>query len=128
MQTTTLRVSTPTALPLRYQGRQLPALPAQIGERQADLWLPCASLHADTVRLHAGFRPETLPAQGQLSTAYGTYANQYTALSDGSIQYVRRLELKRGRWLKTAYPGHLDFHRKVSTADKTQIMVLKTKS
>ena len=109
---------------------RLPALPAQIGERQADLWLSRASLHADTVRLHlpAGFRPETLPAPVQFSTAYGTYASQYTALPDGSIQYIRRLELKRGHLPKTAYPGYLDFRRKISTADKSQLMVLKTES
>ena len=56
---------------------RLPALPAQVGERRADLWLDHASLHADTVRLHlpAGFQPENLPAPVQLSTAYGTYAS-----------------------------------------------------
>jgi transglutaminase-like putative cysteine protease len=109
---------------------RLPALPAQVGERQADLWLPRASLHADTVRLHlpAGFQPENLPAAVQLSTAYGTYATQYTTLSDGTIQYIRRLELKRGRMPKTAYAGYLDFRRKISIADKATVVLLKTES
>lgn len=108
----------------------LPALPAQVGERQADLWLPRASLHADTVRLHlpAGFRPENLPAAVQLSTPYGTYASQYTTLPDGTILYVRRLELKRGRMPKTAYTGYVDFRRKISVADKAQVVLLKTES
>ncbi|MGY3089716.1 hypothetical protein ACVWYF_002764 [Hymenobacter sp. UYAg731] len=109
---------------------RLPALPAQVGERQADLWLDHASLHADTVRLHlpAGFHPENLPAPVQLSTAYGTYASHYAALPDGTIQYVRRLELKRGHLPKTAYAGYLDFRRKISVADKTQVVLLKTES
>ncbi|MDB5271317.1 MAG: hypothetical protein JWP58_4357 [Hymenobacter sp.] len=109
---------------------RLPALPAQVGERQADLWLDHASLHADTVRLHlpAGFRPENLPAPVQLSTAYGTYASQYATLPDGTIQYIRRLELKRGHLPKTAYAGYLDFRRKISVADKTQVVLLKTES
>ena len=109
---------------------RLPALPAQVGERQSDLWLDHASLHADTVRLHlpAGFHPENLPAPVQLSTAYGTYASQYAALPDGTIQYIRRLELKRGHLPKTAYAGYLDFRRKISVADKTQVVLLKTES
>jgi len=109
---------------------RLPALPAQVGERQAALWLPSASLHADTVRLHlpAGFRAEALPAAVQFSTAYGTYASQYQSLPDGTVQYTRRLELKRGRMPRTAYAGYLDFRRKISTADKAQVVLLRTES
>jgi hypothetical protein len=109
---------------------RMPALPAQIGERRADVWLPRASLHADTVRLHlpAGFRTETLPTPVQFSTAYGTYTSQYTALPDGTVQYIRRLELKRARMPKTAYTGYLDFRRKISVADKAQVVLLKTES
>ena len=109
---------------------RLPALPAQVGERQADLWLPQASLHADTVRLHlpAGFKPETLPAPVQFSTPYGSYASQYATLPDGSIRYVRRLELKRGHLPKATYPAYLDFRRKISSADKAQLVLVKTES
>ncbi|HEX8327732.1 MAG TPA: DUF3857 domain-containing protein [Hymenobacter sp.] len=109
---------------------RLPALPAQVGERQAALWLPRASTHADTVRLHlpAGFRPESLPTAVQLNTAYGTYASQYTSLPDGTVLYTRRLELKRGRMPRTAYTGYVDFRRKISAADKAQVVLLKTES
>jgi transglutaminase-like putative cysteine protease len=109
---------------------RMPALPAQVGERQADVWLSRASLHADTVRLHlpVGFRTEDLPAGVQFSTAYGTYASQYTSLPDGTVQYIRRLELKRGHLPKTAYTGYLDFRRKVSIADKGQVVLVKTES
>jgi hypothetical protein len=64
----------------------------------------------------------------QLSTAYGTYASQYATLPDGTIQYIRRLELKRGRLPKTAYTGYLDFRRKISNADKVSVVLLKTES
>lgn len=109
---------------------RLPALPAQVGERQAALWLPNASLHADTVRLHlpAGFHPESLPAAVQFSTAYGTYASTYTTLPDGTVQYIRRLELRRGHLPRTAYAGYLDFRRKISIADKSSVVLLKTES
>ena len=82
------------------------------------------------MRLHlpAGFQPETLPAAVQLTTAYGTYASQYATLPDGTVQYIRRLELKRGHLPSTAYAGYLDFRRKISVADKAQIVLLKTES
>jgi hypothetical protein len=109
---------------------RLPALPAQIGERQAAVWLPRASLHTDTVRLHlpAGFRPETLPAAVQFNTPYGAYASHYQALPDGTVQYIRRLELKRAQLPSSAYAGYLDFRRKISIADKAQVVLLKTES
>ena len=109
---------------------RLPALPAQVDERQSSVWLPQASLFANTVRLHLplGFRTETLPTAVQFATAYGTYVSQYLALPDGTVQYIRRLELKRGQLPRTAYAGDLDFRRKVSIADKAQIVLLKTES
>jgi transglutaminase-like putative cysteine protease len=107
---------------------RLPALPAQIGTRQAAVWQPSASLQADTVRLHlpVGFRTETLPAAVQFQTPYGTYASQFVTLPDGTVQYIRRLELHRLRLPATAYPGYVDFRRKVSIADKAQVVLVKT--
>jgi hypothetical protein len=104
------------------------ALPAQIGERKAAVWLPRASLQIDTVRLHlpAGFKTETIPATVQFSTPYGTYASEFLTLSDGTIQYIRRLELKRGHLPNSAYNGYVDFRRKISIADKAQVVLLKT--
>ncbi|MDO7853198.1 DUF3857 domain-containing protein [Hymenobacter convexus] len=109
---------------------RLPALPAQVGERQTPVWLSSACVHADTVRLHlpAGFKPENLPAPMQLSTIYGSYSSQFQTLADGTIQYVRRLEMKRGQLPATAYAGYLDFRRKISAADKAQVVLLQTES
>lgn len=107
---------------------RLPALPAPVGTRQSPLWVPRASLQADTVRLHfpAGFQPETLPAPVQLATAYGTYSARYRALPDGTVQYVRRLELPCLRLPAAAYAGYVDFRRKISAADRAQVVLLKT--
>ena len=44
------------------------------------------------------------------------------------MQYIRRLELRRAQLPKTAYPGYLDFRRKISLADKAQLVLLKTAS
>jgi hypothetical protein len=110
---------------------RLGALPPQVGPRQSPLALPAPGLYQDTVRLHlpAGFRAENLPAPTQLTTAYGTYSSTCTALPDGTLQYVRQLETRRpgsGAPLPAAkYSEYQDFRRKVSQADKAQVVLVK---
>jgi hypothetical protein len=110
---------------------RLTALPAQVGARQAPLALPPASLSQDTVRLHipAGFKVENLPAPVELTSPYGVYVSRCVALPDGTLQYVRQLELRRpkGATLPAAsYIDYLGFRRKIGQADHAQIVLLKT--
>jgi len=109
---------------------RLPALPATVGERQTDIWLEHAFTHADTVRIHvpAGLKPESMPAPVKLTTAFGTYSSQMQALPDGTLQYVRQLTMPRTRFPRTDYPGYVEFRRKISAADKAQLVLLKTDS
>ncbi|MGY2133454.1 DUF3857 domain-containing protein [Hymenobacter sp. HD11105] len=106
---------------------RLPALSAPVGERRADIWLDHAFSHADTVRIHvpAGFQPETLPAPVQLTTAFGTYSTQIQTLPDGTLQYVRQLHMPRTRFPRTDYPAYVEFRRKISAADKAQLVLFK---
>jgi transglutaminase-like putative cysteine protease len=103
---------------------------ATVGERQSDLLLDHAFTQQDTVLLHlpASLRPEQLPAPVQLSTAFGTYSSQLTTLPDGSLRYVRRLVMPRTRFARTEYPAYLEFRRKISAADKAQLVLLKTEA
>ncbi|SMB89285.1 hypothetical protein SAMN00120144_0898 [Hymenobacter roseosalivarius DSM 11622] len=109
---------------------RLPALAPPVGERRADIWLDHAFSHADTVRIHvpAGFQAETLPPPVQLITAFGTYSSQIQTLPDGTLQYVRRLHMPRTRFPRTDYPAYVEFRRKISAADKTQLVLLKNEA
>jgi hypothetical protein len=104
------------------------ALPASVGERRTDIWLDNPFSYADTVRIHvpAGFRPESLPAAVQLTTAFGTYSSQVQPLPDGTLLYVRRLLVPRTRFTRTEYPAYQDFRRRISNADKAQIVLVKS--
>ncbi|UOG75888.1 DUF3857 domain-containing protein [Hymenobacter tibetensis] len=104
------------------------ALPASVGERRTPIWLDKAYSYADTVRIHvpAGFKPESLPAPVKLSTAFGTYSSQVQALPDGTLLYVRQLLVPRTRFARTEYPAYQDFRRRISSADKAQIVLVKT--
>ncbi|NML66688.1 DUF3857 and transglutaminase domain-containing protein [Hymenobacter sp. RP-2-7] len=110
---------------------RLAALPAQVGARETPLALPPAALYQDTVRLHlpTGFKIDNLPAPTELSTAYGTYRSTCATLPDGTLQYVRQLELRRPNGstpLPAAkYPEYQDFRRKVNQADHTQLVLVK---
>ena len=106
------------------------ALPAAVGERRSPIWLDNAFSYADTVRIHvpAGFKPESLPAPVQLSTAFGTYSSQVQALPDGTLLYVRRLLMPRTRFPRTDYPAYQDFRRRIGAADKAQVVLVKTEA
>jgi transglutaminase-like putative cysteine protease len=109
---------------------RLPSLPAAVGERQTDIWLARAFSHADTVRIHlpATLKPESLPAPVKLTTAFGTYSSQVQTLPDGTLQYIRQLTMPRTRFPRTDYPAYVEFRRKISSADKVQLVLLKTDS
>lgn len=104
------------------------ALPATAGERRTDIWLDNPFSYADTVRIHvpAGFKPESLPTAVQLTTAFGTYSSQVQTLPDGTLLYVRRLLMPRSRFIRTEYPAYQDFRRRISNADKAQIVLVRT--
>jgi transglutaminase-like putative cysteine protease len=112
---------------------RLSALPAQVGTRQAPLALPPASLSQDTVRLHlpVGFKVENIPAPVELTSPYGVYVSRCVALPDGTLQYVRQLELRRPKGATlpaAAYTDYLGFRRKIGQADHVQIVLVKTEA
>jgi hypothetical protein len=104
------------------------ALPASAGERRTAIWLDNPFSYADTVRIHvpAGFKPESLPTPVQLTTTFGTYSSQVQTLPDGTLLYVRRLLVPRSRFARTDYPAYQDFRRRISNADKAQIVLVRT--
>lgn len=106
------------------------ALPASVGARRTDIWLDNPFSYADTVRIHvpAGFKPESLPATVQLTTTFGTYSSQVQTLPDGTLLYVRRLQVPRSRFARTEYSAYQDFRRRISNADKAQIVLVKTEA
>ncbi|MCC2547959.1 DUF3857 domain-containing protein [Hymenobacter sp. BT175] len=107
---------------------RLPAPRPMTGERHTDIWLENAFTHADTVRIHmpAGFKPESLPGPVQVKTDFGTYSTQLQALPDGSLLYVRRLQMPATRFSRTQYAAYQEFRRRISVGDKAQLVLVKT--
>ena len=107
---------------------RLPVPATSVGERQSDVLLDHAFTQLDTIQLHlpASFQPEQLPAPVQLKTPFGNYSSQLLTLPDGTLRYIRRLEMPRTRFSAPEYPAYLEFRRKVSAADKAQLVLVKT--
>ncbi|TGE23268.1 DUF3857 domain-containing protein [Hymenobacter metallicola] len=106
------------------------SLPATVGERQADIWLDNAFAYSDTIRIHvpAGMKPESLPSPVKLTTTFGSYSSQIQTLADGTLQYVRQLRMPVAHFARTDYPAYVEFRRKISAADKAQVVFVKNES
>ena len=87
---------------------RLPVPAASVGERQSDVsgsTTPSPSSTPFSLHLPASLQPEQLPAPVQLSTPFGTYSSQLLTLPDGTLRYVRRLEMPRTRFTAHRVPG-----------------------
>ncbi|WP_400192056.1 DUF3857 domain-containing protein [Hymenobacter sp. B81] len=109
---------------------RLPAAPPRIGARRTPLVFDMGFVDADTVRyqLPAGYKPESVPAPVELTTPYGSYRAQVQVLPGGAVQYIRRLQMPQARFEPTQYEAYEDFRRRVSQADRVQLVFVKSES
>ncbi|KAA9332229.1 hypothetical protein F0P96_12160 [Hymenobacter busanensis] len=107
---------------------RLPPAPARIGERRTALVLETPFTDADTVRfqLPAGFKSESLPAPVQLTTPYGSYSAEVQVQPSGSVLYIRCLQMPKARFEPAQHEGYADFRRRVSQADRVQLVFVKS--
>jgi hypothetical protein len=104
-----------------------PAPPPRVGARQSALELPLAFTDADTIqfKVPAGYKPEAVPAPVQLRSAFGTYDAQLQVLADGTLQYIRRLQMSAGRFEPGQYEAYEEFCQRISKADRTQLVLVR---
>ncbi|AYA37224.1 DUF3857 domain-containing protein [Hymenobacter oligotrophus] len=109
---------------------RLPPPASAVGARQTPLVLHLPFTDADTVRftVPAGYKPESVPAPVQLRTAFGSYDAQVQVLPDGSIQYIRRLQMPNGRFEAAQYEAYEAFRQRISKADRMQLVLVRPES
>lgn len=109
---------------------RLPPPAPRVGARQAALQLSMPFVDADTIRYRvpAGYKPEAMPAPVQLRTAFGSYEAQTQLLPDGTLQYIRRLQMPAGRFEAKDYEAYEAFRQRVSKADRTQLVLVNAES
>ncbi|MCC3158833.1 DUF3857 domain-containing protein [Hymenobacter sp. 15J16-1T3B] len=109
---------------------RLPPPAPHVGARQAPLQLNLPFVDADTIRYRvpAGYKPESVPAPVQLRTAFGSYDAQTQVLPDGTVQYIRRLQMPAGRFEPKDYEAYEAFRQRISKADRAQLVLVQPES
>ncbi|OON67489.1 hypothetical protein B0919_18000 [Hymenobacter sp. CRA2] len=102
----------------------------RVGARQTPLQLLMPFTDADTIRYQVpvGYKPESVPAPVKLSTAFGSYEAQVQVLPDGTVQYIRRLQMNGGRYEAAQYEAYEDFRQRISKADRAQLVLVRPES
>ena len=62
------------------------------------------------------------------TTPYGSYSAQVQVLPGGAVQYIRRLQMPQARFEPAQYEAYEDFRRRVSQADRVQLVFVKSES
>jgi hypothetical protein len=103
-----------SAPPLKKTERKLPIV----------LNTPYTDTDAIVFQLPAGaFQAESLPEPVSIKSIFGEYRSSCT-LEAGEIMYSRTLKMNSGRFPAASYPELTDFYKKISAADKMQVVLL----
>lgn len=80
----------------------------------------------DTVTyvLPDGYTPEFLVQPQVIEAAFGSYSAKMS-VEGKQLMYVRRLRMHQGRYPADAYAEYADFRKKVSKADRGQLVLVK---
>ncbi|MDB4292781.1 DUF3857 and transglutaminase domain-containing protein [Maribacter sp.] len=105
-------------------------VPDRYRNRKQDFEIQRGFLDEDefSVTLPMGYTLEALPESKKEETEFGTYERNLEYNSEtNSIAYKRSLLIKQGYYSKEKYKSYRDFRKKVASADKAQVVLLKTK-
>lgn len=94
--------------------------------RTVDILQNQASIATDIITFHLPpgvFHPEFFPETQNIKSSFGEYSVTYK-IAENKITYNRTLKLEKGRYAANQYNELQEFFRKVTAADKTQIVLV----
>lgn len=94
--------------------------------RSTDIYLRMPYQDTDTVQitLPAGYTPESVFAPVELTSPFGSYAAKVT-VEGNRLLYVRRLEMKAGRFPAKDYPELEAFFNQIYKSDRNRVVLVK---
>jgi hypothetical protein len=100
-------------------------VPARNDNRRTDLVLKMPFIDSDTVRYHLpeGYQVESQPENIAFQSAFGSYSVT-VKIEQGVVTYIRRQEMKQGRYPNTVFNEFADFCKKMNKADRMQLVLL----
>jgi Domain of Unknown Function with PDB structure (DUF3857)/Transglutaminase-like superfamily len=92
--------------------------------REAEVELINAFTEIDTIvyTLPKNLSIEAQPSPMKIETKFGTYQSE-SIMKDGKLIYVRKLVRNKGKFPATVYPELVDFYKKISKFDKSQVVL-----
>jgi len=104
---------------------KLPIYFQQDENRKQDIIVSRSIEEIDTIEfiLPENLYPEFIPNERQLSSKFGEYQIRFE-LGQGRLLFIRKLILKKGRYLAEDYSLICDFNRDISKTDNTRIAFL----
>ncbi len=102
-------------------------VPASLPERKQPVDLSYAYLDVDSIsyRLPPGFAVEAAPAPVKIETAFASYQAAANFQADGSLLYVRSLEMRMNRVPAEQYEEYRQFLANVVKADGGQVVLVR---
>lgn len=100
-------------------------VPENVIDRKQDVIRRTAYIDVDTIRYHLpeGVYPEFLPDDVNIKNQFGEYEVQYK-VDQGSLVYMRRVKMLKGKFPASSYQELVDFYRNISRADNTKLVFL----
>lgn len=94
--------------------------------RRSDIYLRTPYRDTDTVEITvpAGYTPEAMFPEVQLSTPFGSYFAK-VSVNGNKILYVRRVEMKSGRFPAKDYPALEAFFNQIYKSDRSRVVLVK---
>lgn len=101
-------------------------IPPEVNERQQPVEFDYAYLDKDTIsyRLPPNFGIEAVPPTFALETPFGSY-HASTVLTAGTLEYVRRLEIRERALPADQYEAYRQFIADVVKADNAQVVLVR---
>lgn len=101
-------------------------IPPEVKERQQPVEFDYAYIDTDTISYHlpANFRIEAAPPIFALDMPFGSY-HASTSLNAGTLEYVRRLEIRERTLLADQYEAYRQFIAEVVKADNAQVVLAR---
>jgi hypothetical protein len=101
-------------------------IPPEVKERKQPVEFDYAYLDTDTISYHlpANFSIEAAPPVFALETPFGSY-HAATVLNAGTLEYVRRLEIREPSLPADQYEAYRQFIAEVVKADNAQVVLVR---
>lgn len=114
-------------LPLNIMNRSQ-AIPDLNKERKSKMWLRYSFIDTDSITylLPEGYSPESIPANVNLDTEFGSYSYKIISNADQkTLQYVRSFKLRDGIYPPEKFKDFSAFIKSISNYDNIKVSLIK---